>query len=265
MSRFVGAFVILLSYPLALAAAPVNDNFSDATLLQGSNTSTNGTHAGATFESGEPIPIPSAGGTLWWTFQPSLSSSYLIEAVHPQAWLPNPVVKAYRGDSLDTLLSFPNRFPGFPENSSRMTLRATAGDDIHLQVIDISSNSAPVTLVLRAAAFNDDFQNAISITNTITTGTTGGASFEVGEIARPSVWLKWQPDSTSGYKFTLPSPSHAFSLYEGTSLTSLVLRATTESPTLQVPNAAASFTLFADASKTYFISVVGLTHYSESF
>lgn len=174
-----------------------------------------------------------------------------------QGWLSNPVVRAYRGDSITNLALVPTAF------SSRINLRATGGEMIRLQVLDTQFSASRGLLKIRPASPNDDFENALIITNALTTGTTLGASSEPNEMNEQTVWYKWQPEATGGYDVSLitQSGSHALYVYEGASLLTLTLLHRIQHP----PVEESSTSIFADASKIYYIAVNGLSPWSEGF
>jgi hypothetical protein len=64
-------------------SAPVNDNFTNRIPVTGSPLTITGTLAGATYEGGEtnvfPYSSPNGGGSVWWTWTASQSTTVVIE------------------------------------------------------------------------------------------------------------------------------------------------------------------------------------------
>src|SRR6266576_2725460 len=67
MLMLFGIFNLLLGFATEATAAPVNDNFANATILSGTSATGSGSNVGATKETGEPLPAGNAGGkSVWW-------------------------------------------------------------------------------------------------------------------------------------------------------------------------------------------------------
>jgi hypothetical protein len=247
---------------LRIRPGPVNDDFANALLLEGSYINTFGSFNGATMEPGEPLTVnTNRGGTLWWTFIPPQSGSYSVDA-NGGGW-PSPVLKAFRGDSLTELTLIEPVLPQSSGLSSRISFRAQAGEAIRLQAIDTRFYGNSISLQIRSAAINDDFANALLVTNEVTTGSTRGANFEEGENNAQSVWYIWQPERSGIHGLTLSSLSstHQLNLYEGASLHTLSLVAQLEHPPAETSTASVE----VDKSRQYYIAVNGLTVYSDGF
>jgi hypothetical protein len=102
-TTFVPLFFGIFFGMACMAAAPVNDNFAQATVLRGYNVGTySETIDDATMEPGEP---PNLGNipqkSVWWEWQaPLWGDTYFILRGSAST---NAVVAIYTGDSLDTL------------------------------------------------------------------------------------------------------------------------------------------------------------------
>ena len=182
MRAIISLITLLASFTHSFSATvtpPANDNFADAFTLQETAAGFNATFLGSTLEPSEPLPVsnPDPISSIWWNFTPTETGSYSISA-HVDSWLPYAIVKAYRGDHVTTLIPFQNHAPITPQNHSYFTLRATAGELIRIQVLHQYIDAKAVTVYTRSGPSNDDFQNAIPITNNITTGNTQGATSE---------------------------------------------------------------------------------------
>src|SRR5438876_10543943 len=75
--------IVVVSTAAAFGQSPVNDNFTNRTAISGSTITVAGTLAGATIESPEadgsfPGGPLSTGGSVWWTWTASESTTVLI-------------------------------------------------------------------------------------------------------------------------------------------------------------------------------------------
>jgi len=83
MRKFtLGAALLFYSAVVAFCQSPpLNDNFSNRTVLSGSSLSFTGTLASATLESGEPTTscdAPVFGGSVWWSWTATESVPVVI-------------------------------------------------------------------------------------------------------------------------------------------------------------------------------------------
>src|SRR3954452_4427054 len=89
---------------------PVNDNFTNATVLIGSALTFTGTLAGATLESAEtngPFPGGSltSGGSVWWSWTASESTAVIISVLRDYSSVnfTNASIYVYAGNNLSAL------------------------------------------------------------------------------------------------------------------------------------------------------------------
>jgi hypothetical protein len=264
MRAIISLTTLLASFACSFAVTvipPANDNFADAFVLRENAVGFHATFLGSTLEPGEPKPVtnPDPVSSIWWTFIPSETRPYSISAF-VDSWLPYAIVKVYRGDQLPTLIPLQNHAPITPQNHTYFTFRATAGELVRIQVLHRSIDAKGVTIYARSGPSNDDFQNALPITNNIINGTTAGATSEFGEAYTQTVWYKWQPDRTRGYEFPA-AHIHSLFVFEGSALSNLKLLGHTKATSLESFTA----TILADASKSYYIAVSGLSVFSGAF
>jgi hypothetical protein len=108
---------------------------------------------------------------------------------------------------------------------------------------------------------NDDFSNALQVTNRAVTGSTRGATLEPGEAAlghANSVWYRWVPNASGRHElgiWTRRVPM-TLSLYEGSSLETLRPLKRIESPASE-SMILVSIPVSLEAFKAYYISVSG--------
>src|SRR4051812_2953960 len=77
--------------PAAQAAAPANDNFANATVIDGTSLSQSTTNVEATIEAGEPNHgVGGSGASVWWSWQAPVSGDVVIDTC---------------GSAIDTLLA----------------------------------------------------------------------------------------------------------------------------------------------------------------
>jgi hypothetical protein len=103
----MAAVAVLAGVEVAQAAPPPNDNFTNRTVLTGTDVSFDGTLAGATVEAGEIMPPPglvSAAQTesVWWEWTAPASETVLIQISNPSQPSGNDTLAVY---SLSNILS----------------------------------------------------------------------------------------------------------------------------------------------------------------
>jgi hypothetical protein len=144
---------VLLGPAAAHAAAPSNDNFSGALSLPVGDQ-VMGNNVDATHETGEPTPAagvltesdcgsindgPNCTTSVWYTFTPSSSGSYIIETCDLGTDV-DTVLAVYTGSTLGTLNEVPSgsnddSCAGGPgDNGSRVTIAATGGTTYYVEV-----------------------------------------------------------------------------------------------------------------------------------
>ncbi len=93
-----------LSWTAPAAAAPANDNFSNAEALAGPDGTVSGTTIGATSQPGEPcaIEVWGCGPSVWYTWQtPAATTTQVSFDTCPAAW--DTTLGVFTGNSLATL------------------------------------------------------------------------------------------------------------------------------------------------------------------
>ncbi|MEO7677413.1 MAG: hypothetical protein ABIV39_11690, partial [Verrucomicrobiota bacterium] len=165
---------LLLMGASAMAVAPVNDDFANATVVPASSTGVTGSNAGATLEPGEPDHVSAANGTnsVWWVWTPTVSAPVTIDT----SGSPSDVdssgldtqLAVYTGSSLNSLTQIASSEDTATDATSLVTFNAVAGTTYHIAVAGY--NNEPGTVHL-------NFTTGTAITGfTLTVSTTGGGT-----------------------------------------------------------------------------------------
>jgi hypothetical protein len=111
---------------------PPNDNFASATVISGSQGSTNGTNIRATKETGEPNHAGNSGGaSVWYNWTAPASGSVTIDTIGSTF---DTVLAVYTGSSVGSLTTIASD-AGSPGNgASRVTFTATSGTTYRIAV-----------------------------------------------------------------------------------------------------------------------------------
>lgn len=222
---------VLLIAANATAAIPVNDSFSNATVLSGSIISTNGTNAEATSETAEPGHAGSPPAkSVWWSWTAPESARFSISTEGSSF---DTVLAVYTGDSFGSLSlvsSNDNRDIG---TISSVIIPAVAGRIYRVAVDGKNGASGNVALNINGPVVpppNDDFANRASLATQIL-GRTVGATKESGEpnhAGNPggsSVWFTWTAAESIGTTIDLTESNFdtLLAVYTGPSLDALQL------------------------------------------
>jgi hypothetical protein len=213
---------------------PSNDNFSAAAVITGTSGSVSGDNVGATVESGEPAPVAGQNASVWYSFTPTATQSYTLNAVSTTSTYFTPLLAVYTGAAVNALTMV-----GYATTTLAFT--GTAGTTYHIQVgIDPAmftvQGAFSLTWAITPPA-NDNFVNSTALTGSTGTysGNSAGATLQSGEPtpvagSTASVWHKWTPSvsgqvviDTSGSSFDTVLELFTGSIY-GT-ITSLSLQA----------------------------------------
>jgi hypothetical protein len=196
----------------SLFPVPANDNFSNRIAITGSSTNVTGSNVGASFEAvgadfldGEPEHLVTFGGkSVWWSWT-APSSGYVTLTTSNSTF--DTIVCVYTGTNLTNLVFVAGNDEDFFNPTgfvSRVTFNATNGRTYQIVVDGYDGDSGTINMQLRkgslvAAPANDNFANRILLSgNSVTTsGSTLGATFEVGEplpnnsYGGKSAWWQW--------------------------------------------------------------------------
>ena len=245
----------------ALAQAPANDNFFDATLIAALPFSDSVDNTMATTESGEPQNCSFSPRTVWYAFTPT--SSGLARADMAGSNLYDTNLSAYQavgsgfaGLSLLNCASY---------GGSSITFAVQAGTTYYLQASDMYSGGGSLQINLQEIPPppNDAFANATPITALPFTDTvdTTAATSESGE-----------PTTTCGFGYPLKTIWYAFTAGASGSVSATTNSSYTPLVAAYTGNSLASLaqigcsngayrnvlTFHANAGTTYFLQIAGL-------
>jgi hypothetical protein len=192
---------LALAVPSALhAAAPLNDNFTNALVITGLNVLLKGTNTAATRELGEPSHAGNtAAHSLWWKWTAPSNQTVFIDTLN--STFPT-VLAVYTGTNVASLTTIASD-PDGSDLVDRLNFVAVAGTTYRIVVDGRAGASGTIFLNFRSVPpVNDRFDQAALISGTDITslGSVEGAMLEPGEPAhtaaldfppRNSVWWRW--------------------------------------------------------------------------
>lgn len=251
------------------ATGPANDLFANRAAITVAAGALTANNSGATRETGEPNHAGVSGGSsLWWTWTPTASGSYVIATTGSAI---DTLLAVYSGTSFNALTTVAaNDDESSSVRTSRVTVTATAGSTyviavdgkagvagaIRLQVTSGGSNTAPA---------NDAFAARISLaagggslegSNTLATRETSEPQ-HAGNGPTRSVWWTWTPNRSGRASITTAGSSFdtTLAIYTGTALTNLRLVASNDDAAGGLATSSAAFDVVAGT--TYQIAVDG--------
>ncbi len=148
LTRFVTlatVLVLALSGVSPALAAPSNDNFADATLIDSLPYSITTSNAAATFEASEPYPNCGWGYsalTVWFTYIPSSNVALTVKTSQSNI---TPLVAVYTGSSIDSLAPVACQYYGYD-----LTFQPQAGQTYYFQVSGLFGNEGNISFQLDA-------------------------------------------------------------------------------------------------------------------
>src|SRR5688572_11398317 len=244
---------------IRLRPAPVNDDFSNAVAISGTNVNLTAPFRGSTLELNEPISTTNSIGSLWWKWSPGTTNRLLVETLHSTSGF-EPTI--YSGDSLTNLVRVsapPRAVPSGDLNAARIQFHPTEQSYFIVLTHAGSQSDELPRLAVRPWPRNDDFANPIvlpPLTNAQNTSLFYGATQEPGEPGKPgsSTWFEWTAPVTGSYAIDAISSSFnpGVEIYTGDVLTNL----TSINPPLHRLGASLTW-LRALAGTTYRIRVSG--------
>jgi hypothetical protein len=175
---------------------PSNDNFSAAVVITGASGSVSGDNIGSTLEVGEPAPVAGQISSVWYSFTPTVTQSYTLNAVSTEAFF-LPLLAVYTGTAVGALTTVGHA-------TTTLTFAGTAGTTYHIQLAvnpSVVDAQGPFSLTWAPPPpANDSLINSTALTGSTGTysGTSEGATLESGEPtpvagSTASVWHKWTP------------------------------------------------------------------------
>jgi len=203
---------LLAQWIVAPASAPINDDFTNATVIVASAGVADTDTSAATAESGEPAHYDNAGGpyhSLWWNFTSTQNGTLSVDT---EGSVFDTVLALYTGSELDTLRrAVSNDSAGDDAMHSRVEYLLAADASCYIALDGYSSNdngAACLNWVFTPAAANDYI---VTLTAPLATGypsnilVTAGEPY--GELPQPLAsgyvfggW--WSEDGGTGTEIT---------------------------------------------------------------
>ena len=182
-----------MPFTLKLATPPVNDDFTNATLIDAFPASVNGSNAHASAELGEPAHAGSpALASLWWRWTAPTDGKVIIDACGSEI---GTRLGVYVGTSLATLNEVVS-------GDCHVVLDAGAGETYRIAVDNAWDPEAvgSITVQLRSTPANDDFAGALVLSGPFAFVTAQhnldatkepGEPDHAGSAGGRSLWYRW--------------------------------------------------------------------------
>lgn len=246
-----------------LLDSPMNDDFADRVVLQGTRTTVTGS---ALYATDEPWERELFGGanTVWWTWTAPYDGDLTlrlwgVEKPHSVA-----ICRGEHPDSLEVIQRF-SEGTGFIID--RRPLAVKAGDRLQIRVAGPwPGEEFELNLDFRHRPLNDDFANRERLegVQAETSGANWMSSRETGEpdhSGRPggrSVWYAWRAPTNGVAVVEFGPPTLALAAYEGDSLATL-----RKAGTMTLDGAPLRFPV--QAGHDYAIAVDGISGFTGEF
>ncbi|MBT3482034.1 MAG: hypothetical protein HN457_11460 [Opitutales bacterium] len=246
---------------------PLNDDFSNATLVQNSPLVVSGFNSTATLEASEgPHDPEGTGRSVWWSWTADTDGFAELSSTGSDF---NTMVAVYQGETLDALqLVAKDRDVSPGHNGALLGFNAEAGQIYRIAVDGLLGATGNISLSLGQTVVNDDFANALEIEgiNVKTSSENIAATRESGEpdhvantFGSKSVWWSWKAP-LSGNVTISTSASNSFdtllAVYTGGRLDELQLIASNDDDD-RTGVWTSALTLYAQEGETYKIAVDG--------
>lgn len=134
-----------------LRAAPVNDAFTNRSMLSGVTNFILASNVGATRESGEPEHAGSAGGSsVWWTWIAPVTGSFRVSTVGSSI---DTLLAIYFGSDLSSLVYVASDDDSGGDGTSLVSFRAIAGEAYQIVVDGFVGVTGDITLQLGPSGY----------------------------------------------------------------------------------------------------------------
>jgi Ca2+-binding RTX toxin-like protein len=191
--------------PPASAAAPANDNFASPRNLGSAVSGTvTGANLEATKELGEPAHAGNAGGhSVWYSWTAPANGNESVTLFDSDF---DTLLAVYTGDVLSSLTTIASNDDVGGTAQSAVSFPVSSGVTYLIAVDGFSGKVGHIDLIWTQAPANDNFADAQVLptaTSGSVTGTTGGATPEVGEPLAfvGTIWYTWTAPRDGTYKF----------------------------------------------------------------
>ena len=229
--------------------SPANDDFANASAIEGESGSASIVFVGASREPGE-AHVTGNSRTLWHTWTAPSDGLHRFRLANAESGTPfRARMNLYIGDTLVSLVRTADK------RGSELSFSAEQGVVYSLQVESTSSGQRPVTLQWERADVrpaNDDFFYAQEIPSEAgsVSGGNEGATLEQSEFwggLAATVWYRWTAPSDGHWIFGLESGRASFMVFRGDALSNLRL--------VSDPSVTSSVSFPAASGETYYIAL----------
>jgi hypothetical protein len=207
-------------------AAPVNDDFAAAQLLEGEFGEAPATNKKASKQAGEPDHADNAGGRSVWFHWVAQRDGTL------SVWTRNTsfdtLLAVYTGSAVNALTEVASNDDFGVSTNSRVKFAAHSGTEYFIAVDGYDGENGPFLLRWRQGPENDDFANAEPLAGDAgtTTGTAFGATLQTDEPAvdgSATAWYRWTASGNRTFGFSVDDGARGVFVYTGASVDALTL------------------------------------------
>lgn len=256
-------------------SGPANDNIASATSAGALPYSTSGSNAGATRETGEPVPTcqTNSGKTVWYQWTAPNAATYTADTTGSSL---DTVLAVYQGSSLIPVACNDDA----PPSGSKVDFSTTSNALYYFQISGYNNYEASYVFHLASIACtsgcggpsNDNFANAISV-GTLpysASGSNAGATRELGEPwpscqsnSGKTVWYAWTAPNSASYSVDTAGSNldTVLAVWRGSTLSSLASVACND----DAAGGGSKVEFAAAGGTTYYFQISGYNSYEAAF
>lgn len=207
-------------------AAPLNDDFAAAQLLEGEFGNAPATNKKASKEAGEPNHADNAGGrSIWFHWVAQRDGTLSVWTTKTSF---DTLLAVYTGSAVNALTEVASNDDFGVSTNSRVTFAAVSGTEYFIAVDGFDGENGPFLLRWRQGPDNDDFANAEPLAGDAgtATGTAFGATLETDEPAvegSATAWYRWTASGNRTFGFAVSEEARGVFVYTGASVDALTL------------------------------------------
>jgi hypothetical protein len=223
VSALVAAFGL---FAAEARAAPANDNFAAAQLVEGEFGDAPATNKKASKEAGEPDHADNAGGRSVWFHWVAQRDGTLSVWTTKTSF--DTLLAVYTGSAVNALTEVASNDDFGVSTNSRVVFQAVSGTEYFIAVDGYDGENGPFLLRWRQGPENDNFANAEALAGDAgtATGTTFGATVETNEPAvdgSATAWYRWTASGNGTFGFAVDDGARGVFVYTGASVDALTL------------------------------------------
>ncbi len=217
-----------------LQAAPGNDDYLEAALLEGISGQWGGDNRGATRELGEELHAGNAGGSsVWFRWTADFNGQLTVYTFGSDF---DTLLASYTGATVSDTVLIESNDDSWEDFQSRISFPVTSGVEYHIVVDGWNANVGNLLLTWHlsrsaGAPANDAFADSEAITGSsgMLVASNAGSSrqegepFHLGQIPGRSVWYTWTPENDGEVSFSTDGSGFntMLAVYRGDSLEGL--------------------------------------------